>query len=1456
MLFHKKTMVELIVIFILWVISAAAIAGGPTSSASLQFPVLLIFAALFTTALRRYLLARKEDEHWRELQARMKGLELNQQQVLRRLHELEHPAVVAAKEAKSAPAAATEAAVTRFMPEAEKRPAAEPKPVPPAPSPIAPIAIPGEPPAPKAAPPSIAEPFTPKPAAPPTPPPPVAPPPSVPSTPSVSAIPAAHPADVHPPTPAPPPAAKPVTPPAPHVPPSAPLPPPHVSAPSSAARVTSPVGQPAGMRAPTAPSFAGYASAPPPKPKRNLEETIGTNWLAKISVVMLVLGIALFLSYEWHNLSAKERIALGMLAGIGILVFGIFLEKQERYVILGRVSIGGGWAIIFVTTYAMRFLKGAEVLPSDILGFVLLFLVAVGMVAHTLRYQSQLVTGAAFILAYSTVWIGHSDQVYPLVANALLSFGLVVLVCRYNWFELEVLGILAAYINHFYWLQPIVERAGRHKPFDQFPASAGILLVYWAIFRISYLVRKVKTDHEEKVSTLAALLNSFGLLYMLKYQSVHPEWEFAFVLTFGAVEFILGQLLRIRKRRLAFVMLSTIGATLLVAAFYIRYSPEPTHLSVLWLLEAEAFFLAGIFAREVLFRYFGMLAGVVATIQILATQGLSSRNDLPHAMVFGLAAVLFYFNSLATPRYWKKLVTSNFELSCLRAFSYIAAVMAFSAVWVGFANSWVPVLWAALALMLILGGAYLGSWDLGFQSYGFVAAAFVGVLAYDIDLPYAPASHFNLRALRFVLIALAFYLCAWKNHTLDRMWASAARGIHTSLASLLIALLIWIEYPNSWMAVSWMFFALALSAVARYGKLREFSVQSAVLAVAVLCRSLYFHLDLTKPMLGHLSERLVTLGLVTIGFYILAWLSRDEERSFSRYFSYFNTWAAAGLVSLLVWYEVAPWPGWIAVSWMIEALLLAAVMDYMTRKQKPAALQFSWQSYLVTLTAFVQTLWFNFDMPHGEGLLNVRVVTVSLVAAMLYGCAALRWQRKTTANAIARQTHNYAASFLLVLLGWVEYRNAWVAAIWIIFALAAAIVGRYLKLREFSIKSGLLALVAVGRVVLVNLQVDQTWHNMSLRLVTVGIVIAVLYVMAPLSRLKEFSITNHLANLYTWLASALVMTLVWYEMQAHQAVSVVIVWTLFALVLFEIGMNRPSLHLRLQSYVALGASFVRIWFANLNAVEVPGHWNPRVYTVVPLALVLYYVSWRLESSAETDGESSTERGLRISALIGFLGLITLGAIMRVAMDQEQVVIGWSVLASALMATAWLRKRLTFYYQALFATACVAFRAFSYNLWSGRPMQIDAMHRPAFCVGITIALLFLTLPFAFKMREWTSERSNRILRWIEENPHQVFFFVPLVLLTVLLGKELSHSMITIGWGLEGVAVFIFALVVGMRSYRLSGLGLLLLCIGKVLIVDVWGLELPYRALTLIVLAVILGAVSFLYSRYREIIREYL
>ena len=49
-----------------------------------------------------------------------------------------------------------------------------------------------------------------------------------------------------------------------------------------------------------------------------------------------------------------------------------------------------------------------------------MLLVAIAMVAHTLRYQSQLITGLAFLLAFSTVALSQ-DNVYSLVAGVVLA---------------------------------------------------------------------------------------------------------------------------------------------------------------------------------------------------------------------------------------------------------------------------------------------------------------------------------------------------------------------------------------------------------------------------------------------------------------------------------------------------------------------------------------------------------------------------------------------------------------------------------------------------------------------------------------------------------------------------------------------------------------------------------------------------------------------------------------------------------------------------------------------------------------------------------------------------------------------------------------------------------------------------------------------------------------------------
>jgi len=63
----------------------------------------------------------------------------------------------------------------------------------------------------------------------------------------------------------------------------------------------------------------------------------------------------------------------------------------------------------------------------------------------------------------------------------------------------------------------------------------------------------------------------------------------------------------------------------------------------------------------------------------------------------------------------------------------------------------------------------------------------------------------------------------------------------------------------------------------------------------------------------------------------------------------------------------------------------------------------------------------------------------------------------------------------------------------------------------------------------------------------------------------------------------------------------------FGLVLFEYGLLRNTRQFRFQAYVALAAAFGRIFFANLTAGNPGEFWGTRMYTVLPLTLIFFFV---------------------------------------------------------------------------------------------------------------------------------------------------------------------------------------------------------------------------------------------------------
>jgi hypothetical protein len=460
---------------------------------------------------------------------------------------------------------------------------------------------------------------------------------------------------------------------------------------------------------------------------------------------------------------------------------------------------------------------------------------------------------------------------------------------------------------------------------------------------------------------------------------------------------------------------------------------------------------------------------------------------------------------------------------------------------------------------------------------------------------------------------------------------------------------------------------------------------------------------------------------------------------------------------------------------------------------------------------------------------------------------------------------------MILIAAWVAFPEAWTAVAWSALGLGLALAARRIAfpetgLPELRYQANLLAFVSVLRVLAINLEATDKYHGLTLRLLTITFVSVLLYVTSRWSgdsdRSRGIAIGKRLfysgqlaGAAYTWSASSLLALLAWYELRP---VSVADAWLVGGLVLFELGLERKKLSLRLQGYAAFAASFLRIFFVNLNAAGNPGEISPRFYTVVPLALGFFYAYWRLQESSHNLNES--ERKFRAADACCWLGTITFAALMRFELEADWVAGAWAALAFALLVIAWWSERRVFLYQGLMVAFGVLSRTVLHNFYERTYFPASGWESRWVTVGTAVALLLLALPFAFQLRKRNepSEETGlvRLLQSVVRRPEQFLFFSAVGLLTVLLAIEMRHGMVTLSWGVEGVAVFVLALWLGERSFRLTGLGLLLLCVGKILLVDVWRLDPRDRYLTFIVLGMALLLVSFLYTRNREALRQYL
>ena len=91
--------------------------------------------------------------------------------------------------------------------------------------------------------------------------------------------------------------------------------------------------------------------------------------------------------------------------------------------------------------------------------------------------------------------------------------------------------------------------------------------------------------------------------------------------------------------------------------------------------------------------------------------------------------------------------------------------------------------------------------------------------------------------------------------------------------------------------------------------------------------------------------------------------------------------------------------------------------------------------------------------------------------------------------------------------------------------------------------------------------------------------------------------------------------------------------------------------------------------------------------------------------------------------------------------------------------------------------------------------------------------------------------------------------------MFLTNELAGGLLTVGLGVQALALLAVGFPLGDRVLRLSALALFFLCIGKLFLYDLRSLPTLDRIFSFIVLGAIMVGVSWVYTRFRKRIHRY-
>ena len=379
------------------------------------------------------------------------------------------------------------------------------------------------------------------------------------------------------------------------------------------------------------------ASHKAPKPAAggaSLESRIGGQWLNRLGIIAVLVGLSYFLKLAFDNgwIGPPAQVLIGLAAGVGLL-FWSERFRARNYAAFAYSLKAVGFGALYLSLWAAS--QYYHLVPPPV-AFFGMCVVTLLSAALSLRQNAELLAAFALAGGFLTpvlVSTGENHEIALFSYLALLDLGTVWVVAIKKWRRLTLASFIGTTALFAEW-------ATTYYTEPQLTTTLAFASFFFLLYALAPLSSKSEEPYRD-LTILVTLLNA-GAYFAACYLMIEQHYRLALAWLMVAIAIFYFVLTRVLQRRggpadgvQADVTLA-LGVGFLTVAIPLKL--DQYWIALGWLVEAGALFWASHRSKSWLLRVLGIVALGLGVVRLVAVD-----SEAPQALIlnprFGLYLV-------------------------------------------------------------------------------------------------------------------------------------------------------------------------------------------------------------------------------------------------------------------------------------------------------------------------------------------------------------------------------------------------------------------------------------------------------------------------------------------------------------------------------------------------------------------------------------------------------------------------------------------------------------------------------------------------------------------------------------------------------------------------------------------------------------------------------------------------